>query len=775
MGTTDPSTAEPPVGKNTVTPPSLRSMFPTNRKLPAEKVVQTPPKVVAAEAPKDPANSFSEKTSKELPERRDRFSQTFVNADKTETTVLSQGPLNFKKPDGSWAKIDADLAPTEDKGGWEVISNEVYSWIAPKANNIPLVQMELGNGHNFGWSLAGAGDVAGQMTGNKVLFPGVAPGADLELESQPTGIKETIVLGSKTAGRTYTFPLQLTDNLTPSLVGKEIVLTDENGVERGKIPAGVMEDSSSTNGAPATSTAIEYELVTVDGKPAIKVVVDDAWLDDPARVYPVKVDPTFYWTESQKPSYAVSTGLNGGIDGGQSLQIGCRPGPGQTTCPSTGWNVFASYLSFPSLVPALRYHKIFTARLDLLNYESGSCAARWVDVHGVTQAWQNIPQAQLKFPGPPVTPAALGGAGFAKGYIATGQTSSACKAGYQPIELQSAGRDWIQSLADGTRDNWGLAVRARNQTDSASWKKFAGVDTANPPRLVVTHSPYRASYTQMPQDPADFVTQDKPGKFPIYVKNLGAYTWQPGVDFMTYRVFDTAGNQVHTENALKTQFPTIVSHLGGMTLPVAVQKLPGSADGITYFIEFTMVHQDGSIPRTFTDWGIGPLVIKIVVKNVPPVVDPAGVWPLNGAQATTLRPQVWADAVDPDAPETSIQYRFEMCEVVGTDHRVNCFTSGDYGPSKTWVVPFGQLAWNKEYEWRPWIRDNDGVVQTIQPITMFTDVPQPVITSHLTSSEAQPGDKPFDPQAGKLHDGGAGCRGACRWAGAQCGTNVQQS
>jgi RHS repeat-associated protein len=747
-GTTDPAAAEPPVGKNTVTPPSLRSMFPTDRKEPSDKVEQTPPKVVPAAEPKDPANSFSEKTSKELPERRDRFSQTFVNADKTETTVLSQGPLNFKTPDGSWAKIDADLAPADVKGGWEVISNEVYSWIAPKANNTPLVQMELGNGHNFGWSLAGAGDVAGQMTENKVLFPGVAPGADLELESQPTGIKETIVLGSKTAGRTYTFPLQLTDNLTPSLVGKEIVLTDENGVQRGKIPAGVMEDSSTTNGSPATSTAIEYELVTVDGKPAIKVVVDDAWLDDPARVYPVKVDPTFYWTESQKPSYAVSTGLNGGIDGGQSLQIGCRPGPGQTTCPSTGWNVFASYLSFPSLVPALQYHKIFTARLDLLNYESGSCAARWVDVHGVTQAWQNIPQAQLKFPGPPVTPAAFGGAGFAKGYIATGQTSSACKAGYQPIELQAAGRDWIQSLADGTRDNWGLAVRARNQNDSASWKKFAGVDTANPPRLVVTHSPYRASYTAMPQNPADYITQDKPGKFPIYVKNLGAYTWQPGVDFMTYRVFDEAGNQVHTEDAHKTQFPTIVSHLGGMTLPVSVQKLPGSADGVTYFIEFTMVHQDGSIPRTFTDWGIGPLVLKVVVKNVPPVVDPAGVWPLNGAQATTLRPQVWADAVDPDAPETSIQYRFEVCEVVGTDHRVDCFTSGDYGAAKTWVVPFGKLAWNKEYEWRPWIRDNDGVVKTIQPITMFTDVPQPVITSHLASSEAQPGDKPFDPQGG---------------------------
>ena len=737
--------AAPPVGKNTVVPPSLRQMFPTDLNKPPAPTKQVPLEVQPSPAPKQPENSFNEKTSQELVERRDRFTQTFENTDKSETTVFSQAPMNFKKPDGSWAEIDAGLKPS-DKGGWEVISNDIYTWIAPRADSAPLAQIELGSGHTIGWSVSGAAGSTGQMAGNKVLFPAFALDADLELESQPTGIKETIVLNTKTAGRTYTFPLQLSENLTPSLVGGQIILKDENGTERGKIPAGTMEDSNTIDGR-ATSTAIKYELVTADGKPALKVIVDDAWLDDPARVYPVRVDPTFYSTESQTPIYALSAGRNGSVGGASELQIGCRPVAGSTSCTGTGaWNAFGTFLSFPNLAPALRYHQIFTARLDLLNYQTDTCGSRAVDVYNPIEEWRQTPLPELKYPGPAMAGSPIASASFSKGYVSPSTGTTACRPGYASLNFNTAGRDLVQGIVDGTRPDFGFGIMARERADKFAWKKFAGINSANPPRLVVTHSPYRATYQLKPQAPADYVTQDKDGKFPMTITNLGAETWQPTTDYMTYRVYNAQRQQVSLTE-LGTNIPSAVPRGGKVTMPVNVQKLAGSPAGTVYYIQFSMVHRISSIHQSFADWGVPPAEVKITVKNVPPVLNPAKVRPLNGAQAAVLTPQFWADAVDPDAPETTLQYSFKVCEVVGSNHEVGCFNSA-YSASKTWVAPAGKLGWNREYEWRSYLKDNDGAITISAPITLFTDVPQPLITSHIANSEAQSKDKPYDPQVG---------------------------
>ena len=37
---------------------------------------------------------------------------------------------------------------------------------------------------------------------------------------------------------------------------------------------------------------MRYEITTVDGGPALRLTVERGWLTDPARVFPVTVDPT---------------------------------------------------------------------------------------------------------------------------------------------------------------------------------------------------------------------------------------------------------------------------------------------------------------------------------------------------------------------------------------------------------------------------------------------------------------------------------------------------
>ncbi|TCC36938.1 LamG-like jellyroll fold domain-containing protein [Kribbella sindirgiensis] len=734
-------------GQNKVEPPTVRDMFPVTAAKPVNAAAEQPaPKPVQALPSKQAAvKGFDKQTSRELPEKRDRFTQTFVNTDGTETSVVSPAPLNFEKPDGSWAEINANLQP-RDGGGWETISTEVYSWIAGQANADPVAGIELGDGHTVGWGGSGAGAVAGQMAGSKVLFPELMPGTDLELESQPRGIKETIVLKSAAAPRSFVFPLSLSDNLTASLVGREVVLSDEHGTERARIPAGVMEDSNTVE-VRATSSAVSYELVTVDGRQALKVTADSAWLDDRARVFPVRIDPTVIPTDRVTPNYAVSAGVNGSVSGASDLQIGCRPAAGTTNCSSaSGWNAYTSLLSFPSLVDAFRYDTIVAAQLEVFNYQADTCSSRRVDVYGAMEGWQSTPLPSLKYPGPATTPSVIASSSFSRGYVSNTTGTTACQPTYDYIPFNAAGVSWLQSLVDGQRSNFGFAMFANQRTDRYSWKKFAGITTANPPKLAVTHSPYHAAYAFRAQKPEDYVTQDKAGKFPMTITNLGGFTWQPGDDYMSYRIYKDG--KLQNWAVLSTPVTAAVPHGGKINLDVAVAALPGSAAGIDYQLEFSMVHRDTTVHRWYTDWGVVPGARLITIQNVPPVVDPSQVWPLNGAQAYTLTPQVWASGIDPDAPESTLKYSFRVCEVVDDDPLVGCFFSGDYTPSKTWVVPAGKLAWNREYQWQIYVQDNDGQHTIGEPITLFTDVPQPSITGHIANNDGKSQDKPYDPAVG---------------------------
>ena len=83
-----------------------------------------------------------------------------------------------------------------------------------------------------------------------------------------------------------------------------------------------------------------------------------------------------------------------------------------------------------------------------------------------------------------------------------------------------------------------------------------------------------------------------------------------------------------------------------------------------------------------------------------------------------------------------------------TTPQVGCFFSGEYSPSKTWVVPAGKLAWNREYQWKIVDAGQRRAVTSGPPITLFTDVPQPAITSHIANNDGKSQDKPYDPAVG---------------------------
>ncbi|WP_158581437.1 LamG-like jellyroll fold domain-containing protein [Actinomadura spongiicola] len=702
-------------GRNRTEPKSLRSRYPlaTSTRSP-----RPPRNVAALVAPPTPnpgkVSGFDAATSRELPERRDAHARTYVNTDGTESTEFSSRPIHYRRPDGSWAPVDPRLVPVGGKvgadgapaQGWRNAADSVDIRLAPTANGAPVVRLGIGGGQEIGYALQGAGASSGRAEERGVTYPDVRPHTDLRIDVGSGRVKETLVLRSPQAPGTFVFPLML-KGLTAHVTGDQVVFVDASGQTKAVVPAGSMTDSAAE---PATSTKVSYSLVSVGGRPALQVTADPEWLADPARVFPVDVDPS---VEINAASTSLTVNDSGQVDGGQTLTIGSRS---------------AAYLGFPGLSARLRYHKIFGATLWMVNHDSSTCRSRPVSVRPVTEAWEG--RTGLDYPGPSVG-GALARKSFSYGHIEFGATRSKCPTKPVTFNLGKGGRDLVQRWVNGSQPNYGLSVRDES-SDGSGAKKFTGHDTKNPPRLIVTHSPYNASYAITDPVPDPPVTQAQSGKVKVRVTNTGAETWTPSTYYLAYRVYDGKGKLITQQRS--ASLPGNVVRGDRATLDAVIKPLkPG-----TYSIDFTMVRKGGPV---FTDEQVPPIRLRIQIIDIAPVLQE--LYPPNGYQAPTLTPQLWATAVDLDAPPgTSLSYKYEICEKAPDDKPVNCWDSG-YVPTYAWTVPAGRLSWSKTYLWRVFVKDAGNEVPSPR-VMLQTAIPQPEITAQL----AQGQDREFEPSSG---------------------------
>ncbi|MFY1672501.1 LamG-like jellyroll fold domain-containing protein [Plantactinospora sp. WMMB334] len=698
--------------RNTTVPQSLRNRYPLRAERAAP--VATPNPAAVVDPPAAPAPRFDPQASRELPTERDAHHRTYRNPDGTATTEFSTDPINYRSAAGGWAPIDSTLVRSGT--GWRNAADSVDLRLADRADAAELVRVGLDGGHALGYGLAGARASAATVDGATATYRNVLPQTDLELVSQAGGVKETLVLRSASAPRAFLFPLRLT-GLTPRLVDGEVRLVDGAGTVRAVIPAGFMTDAAAT---PALSTGVDYRLVTVSGGPALEIVADDAWLRDPARVFPVRLDP------SVEPAGADDSMV---VQGGSS-----RSGASELLAGNLGGNA-ASYLRFDGLNSRLRYHTIYGAQLQIVNYDAPSCSPRRLSVHEVTQAWTG--PGGHSYPGPSVG-SALASQSFAYGHIQTGQSQSRCPARGTLFDLGNTGRRMVQGWVDGTRANNGLSLRAP-AGDSSAWKRIAGSGTANRPRLYVTHSPYNASYTIPNPVPEPPVLQNQAGKVRVTVTNRGAEAWTSANYYLAYRAYNAATGAAVTQQRT-ANLPGTLARGATVTLDATIRALPPGR----YFLDFTMVRTGGIV---FTDEQVPPGRIVLEVFDIAPVVQE--LHPPNGYQTPTLTPQLWARAVDIDAPPgSSLRFKFEYCERTDAGTNVNCANSG-FLTSQAWTVPAGRLAWTRTYVWRTVVADAGNEV-TSDWSTLLTAVPQPEITSRVAAAPYGSSEREFDPQVGNF-------------------------
>ncbi|MEH1055731.1 LamG-like jellyroll fold domain-containing protein [Micromonospora sp. CPCC 206171] len=424
---------------------------------------------------------FDSRTSKRVAARSSARSDVFANADGSYTRRTYNRPVNYRAADGTWQKIDSDLTRRAD-GRLHVKANRLDVSVAgsaapatrPAAGAAPsadatattgpeLAQLTLPTGESVGYQLQGANVTAPTVDGATARYRDILGQTDLELTTFDAGVKETLVLRSPEAASSWVFPLRL-KGLTPRLTAQgSVELLNADGKAVAWFPHGSMSDSKvdPKSGAPAESDKVTFELVTVDGAPALKVTADQAWLRDPARQYPVRIDPT------------ATTGTTGDVfvdndstttNNGDNLPVGTYNG---------GTTKARSFIHLDDFDNDGFVGKRFSAaKLFLYHTWSYDCAThKPFYVHRATQAWTVADLSAGSYPGPAIS-SSIGSLTISDNNPACTNSSADRTVGKWvsvPLNVDTF-NDWSTGGA-----NEGLALTA-SETDSYAWKRFTSAN-----------------------------------------------------------------------------------------------------------------------------------------------------------------------------------------------------------------------------------------------------------------------------------------------------------
>ena len=389
---------------------------------------------------------FDPATSRLLPGSTTPTRQVFANADGSRTAQLATRPVRFQDPAGAWR--DLDLTPVADPaGGWHGRA------VPPGAARLSarargaLVTATTAAGP-VSVAADGIADVPGEVSGRAVRYRRALAGADVSVSLTASGFEESVVLPDASGPAAHTLRFTVPAGVSAQQGVGGVQFTDRSGGQVALLGDGVAVDSTDSGGTGSGSVGgaespVRSRLLSqTDRVVLVAVQVDPAWLADPARVFPVTVDPVFATQTSAGGASAdtwVSTSYaNTPQDASTELRVGT---------PDGGRSVARSYLRFDLGALAVPRVVVDEAHLRLYNSYSYSCQARRVSVYQPTGPFEpgTVWSTQPGHVDPPVSSST-----FARGY------SSACPGGWQDLDVTALARAW----GAGSAPNDGMMLAA---------------------------------------------------------------------------------------------------------------------------------------------------------------------------------------------------------------------------------------------------------------------------------------------------------------------------
>lgn len=608
-------------------------------------------------------------------QRRDRFSKTYA----TETAgifrkVVSGTPVHFQDEarGRAWTDIDSRLQTTPS-GRFRNGRNAFGLELAQQPSSTDLLRLSRG-AVSVGWGVQGARRPSKVDRGeNAVVLREVLPAVDVEVTSLPDGVREDLILTSRSAPRTMLFPLTLS-GVTASISPEgHVLFTDPAGTVVGHTPKAWMYDSLTDPQRQldgASSAGADFRIVAHQGGQALELTLDGVWLDDPARVFPVRVDPSYLWYQPEAQADDTYTAQH--PDGDRSmwdrLVIGHKAG-------EISGRYRRAYMHFDVGTG----YTVTNASLNMHATLDPECRSTPTDVHRITSAWTgssviNLSRAPLHRSTPDAT---ISPFNYGAPQCTTGGNSTSSSA------LAATVKGWV----DGTIPNHGLMLKARDESDTggASYREYfshqgGAVNSLQRPFLEVF-------YNGNPQTPTQLAPPASPKQTTTTPQLSGLFDDLDGdggrLEFEVYPSTSTAssariaagsGSSIPTNTTRGTSSWTVPSTAGlqqGASYQWrarAVDNLAG-ASAWTAFQRFTI--------------------------NTPPG-QPGDLRPVDGT-LTLLTPTLSATYTDANGDSGRVD--FAVFNAAGTRVAGGAGTSATSGARSSWTVPSGVLSDGQSYTW----------------------------------------------------------------------------
>ena len=417
------------------------------------------------------ASSGNDSVSDQLDELQTPTSIT-TSAGSSYKTELFTEPVQFERPDGSWAPVSSDLVPTREDGYDLTNESNSFDVLFDESADGDYLQVEVA-GDEFSFDLLGSAPSSAESSGPNLTYSDALGETDLRYKVTASGVKETLVLEDADAASDYRF------EMTPP-ADEDFQATEQSDgswnffAEGAQEPTFVLEapvvvDSAGDDGG--TSNPASMEVTEVDSTFLIDLSLDQQWLDDPERAFPVMLDPTIETiqepedeTEDASFAWDCSTCERNSM---QRLLIG-GDGTRSKWRPALRFDL-ASLPDYAQISDSS-----LKVRFDGTCVKTSCGGSHLIDVHRIYNGWAPDVSMPQSF-------------GYASAEVASFQLPSGASPQWMSWNLTTVTRDWFL----GETSNHGVLLKRHTEgIDSSGPKppssKFSDVTLR--PKLVVTWS-----------------------------------------------------------------------------------------------------------------------------------------------------------------------------------------------------------------------------------------------------------------------------------------------